>query len=89
MLSLHCSSRSEASAARRRADLAPISVGQISLQNRVAEMMIQAHKISRELADYHVARMKIEELVSRFRFYAEMELTVAEGAERRCHHEAI
>lgn len=64
---------------RRRAARPPISVGQRSLDDRVAELMTRVHCISRELANYHVATMDLDELVRRFRQYTGMELS-ASGA---------
>lgn len=47
MLSLHCRPSSAVIELAGAREIWPISVGQISLQDRVAEMMVEAHKISR------------------------------------------
>jgi hypothetical protein len=76
MLSLRSSSLQLTSRPRRRAAAAPISVGQVSLQECVAQLMVHVHRIPRELADYHVATFDVEELVRRLRMYSGMELSV-------------
>ena len=45
------------------------------LRRRIAESMIEVHRISPELAVYHVFRMSYSELCFRERMYAAMELS--------------
>jgi len=53
----------------------------INLRDRVAQLMVQRHEISPELAAYHVAQMTPREVKQRFLFYVSGPvLRVANGA---------
>lgn len=49
----------------------------LSLQRDISAAMVRIHRISPELADYHVAAMDLSELIRRFRLYAGAELSAA------------
>lgn len=44
--------------------------------------MVRVHRITPELADYHVSQMQRLELLQRFRYYAGMELSAQNPSER-------
>jgi len=49
-----------------------------SLRKVIADCMVRVHQIPPDLAEYHVSLMDEEEVLRRFKLYAEMELSVIE-----------